>query len=114
MSWTPPYPTNEMLKLSDAGWSASQIGVHFKVTRNAVIGRIARARERLAKEQTPPPSLRDDGRSASKPAALRGEESAAVAMGLVAGNSKDRGAHLDSLMWKRRSYLSQLREEGGV
>jgi hypothetical protein len=108
MSWTPPYPTNEMLKLSDAGWSASQIGVRFKVTRNAALGRITRARERLAKESAPSAPI------GAPPPLTRGEDNAPVALGLVAGNTKDRGAYLDSLVWKRSSYVATLREEGGI
>jgi hypothetical protein len=108
MSWTPPYPTNEMLKLSDAGWSATQIGVRFKVTRNAVIGRVMRARARLAKESAPSAPI------GAPPPLKRGEDNAPVALGLVAGNTKDRGAYLDSLVWTRRSYLADLKDEGGI
>jgi hypothetical protein len=96
----------QMLALSNQGLSNLQIAKCVGLTRNQVLGRLQRARAKAAASEVPPPSLRDAS------AALRDEDNAPT--GLVAGNTEDRGAHLDALIWKRRSYLSQLRAEGGL
>jgi hypothetical protein len=101
----------EMLALSNQGLSAGRIAPQFGITRNAVIGRLIRVREALAREaaKNSPQPL-----DSPTPSPQVAEESAVPPAGLVAHNSHDRGAHLDSLIWKRSSYLAQLREEGGL
>lgn len=94
-----PEQLARMMALQAKGWSHLEIAREVGLSRNQVLGRLARVK-------APPPSLR-----ATSPAS-RGEDSKSV--GLVAGNSEDRGAYLDALIWKRRRYLTQLREEGGL
>jgi hypothetical protein len=98
---------NQMLALSDQGLSHLQIAKRVGLTRNQVLGRLQRVRAKAAAKQVLPPSA-----SLTPPPLNQGEDKALV--GLVAGNTEDRGAHLDALIWKRRTYLSQLREEGGL
>ena len=80
-----------MLALQAQGWSHLEIARHVGLTRNQVLGRLARVRAKA-------PTSADAGRGQVR---------------LVAGSTKERGAYLDAAILKRRAYVAALRDEGG-
>ena len=100
--------TLEMMALSNQGQSCGQIAKRFGVSHSVVIGRLTRMRAALAKVEVPPSA-------SAKAAARQGQVGMEQGQArLAAGNTGDRGAYLDGLIWSRRAYLNTIRDEGGL
>jgi hypothetical protein len=91
-----------MIAFQANGWSYLEIAREVGLTRNQVMGRLARVRAKV------PPSAFAEAAARQAPTdAARGQ------VRLVAGSTKERGAYLDAAILKRRSYVAALRDEGG-